>query len=517
MRSGPDGAVSLGHARWTAPVTGDPRREREMPLESLTQGVRIGEYILEERIGQGGFAEVWRARHAQLADKIVAIKIPTNAEYIDQLRKEGVIEHELDSPQIIRVEGLDLDHDPPYLAMEYVEGEDLRKRILRESPIPPDKVLALSRGILEPLQTAHQAGFVHRDLKPENVLLPNGGGVKLGDFGLGKIVEKATSEGSLSQSLGTAGGTGIVGTLPYMSPEQKTPGAKVDHRTDIYAFGVVFFEMLTGRRPIGAEVPGELVDGLDPGLDEVYRRSCARLEKRFGSVEEVLGAIEGHWECVPGAPSGVEIRSPETGFRFAMDPFPVTNREYNAFLSWLYLSWRELPAERKLKKSPEEHTPAEWSSERVSERGDHPVVGVDWTDACAYARWRDKRLPTQEEWMIAAGWDEKATVRRKYPWGNTFDPRLCNCRATPNRLPEHSETTPVSLYPKGRSPSGCYDMVGNVLEWCADEAGRMRVLKGGSWKQRLFEAAEEVKVARDYRLPTYQRESDVGFRCCKDV
>ncbi|MCZ6603331.1 MAG: serine/threonine-protein kinase, partial [Planctomycetota bacterium] len=252
------------------------------------KGDRIGEYVLEDRIGTGGFGEVWRARHAHLVEKIVAIKIPKHPDTIDFLRREGTIQHSLESESIVQTLGMDLDHEPPYLIMEYVEGEDLRKRIEREAPMPLSDVIPLCREILAPLRFAHKKGVMHRDLKPGNVLLTADRGVKLTDFGLGKVIDASRSAVIRSQTMQSQEVATIVGTLAYMSPEQKSGVGPIDERTDLFAFGVLFFEMLTGELPVGSEVPGDLVKGLDPRADAIYRKACARLESRYASVGEII-------------------------------------------------------------------------------------------------------------------------------------------------------------------------------------------------------------------------------------
>lgn len=280
------------------------------------KGDRIGEYILDEKLGEGGFGEVWRASHAFLPDKIVAVKIPTASATIELLRKEGVIQHKLDHEAIVQPLGLDLDHEPPYLLMEFIDGEDLRKRIERDAPLEVEVVHRLSREILRPLREAHQQGVVHADLKPENVLLPRGGGVKLADFGLGKIVEMGRSTLLRSQTMRSEEVHEVAGTIAYMSPEQRKGGSALDARTDIFAFGVLFFEMLTGELPVGSEVPSDLVKSLDPRLDGIYKRACARWDSRYTSVSELLRDLDAATGPAP-APEVAEEPDdrPRRGFR----------------------------------------------------------------------------------------------------------------------------------------------------------------------------------------------------------
>ena len=261
-------------------------------MRPLASGDRVGPYVLEERIGQGGFGEVWRGRHSVLEDRVVAAKIPTDLAYIGLLRKEGVLQHRLRHPSIVELLDINLDDEPPYLIMEYVDGEDLRERIRQRGPLPLDEVLTLGRQILEALQFSHEAGVVHRDLKPANVLLPRDGGIKLTDFGLGMALDTSRSTLLRSQTLQSEEIGAVAGTLAYMAPEQRSGKGPVDGRADIFAFGVVLFEMLTGELPVGPGTPSQLREGLDPRLDEIYRKCCAPIRHRTMTTSEVLAALE---------------------------------------------------------------------------------------------------------------------------------------------------------------------------------------------------------------------------------
>jgi serine/threonine-protein kinase len=298
-----------------------------MGPRTLSPGDRIGEYVLEAPIGSGGFGEVWKARHAILKDKVVAAKFPTGDEAIGTLRKEGVLQHKLDFQGVVRTLGIDLDHDPPYLLMEFVDGEDLGKLIQREAPLPKGRVIAISCQILETLGLAHEAGVVHQDLKPQNVLLPEEGDLKLADFGLGKVADAHRSF-LLSHSLDEKASSGIAGTIAYMAPEQASGEGPVDARTDIYGFGVLLFEMLTGELPAGATLPGDLVEGVDDRFNEVYRQCCARREDRYESVREIIDDLQRLTRPPPvrrKARRRVVVRAPE----------PAPHRRGNAFVAVL--------------------------------------------------------------------------------------------------------------------------------------------------------------------------------------
>jgi len=266
-----------------------------MPLANQ----RISEYVLEERIGGGTFGEVWRARHHVWTDQLVAIKIPTNDQYIRNLQREGTAIHGLNHPNIVHAIGFDPYADPPYLVMEYVPGTSLRP-LIQDRKLSPSDAVAILRQVLAGLGYAHKQGLIHRDIKPENILVHQRsqtdgysaeGVVKVTDFGLGKAATIAAGESiALSASLAPEDAKRIAGTLDYMAPEQRGGGA-IDARADLYACGVILYEMLTGERPAGTELPSDLNKNSPRYLDDVFRRSYARLEKRYASADEFMANL----------------------------------------------------------------------------------------------------------------------------------------------------------------------------------------------------------------------------------
>lgn len=269
-------------------------------MSTVGEGDRISNYLLEARVGGGSFGEVWRARHHVFKD-VVAVKIPTDPQYVRNLQREGVAIHGLNHPNIVRAIDLDPYGDPPYLIMEYVDGPSLRAAIDRyRGEFPLEAAVAILRGILHALGTAHENGLIHRDVKPANILLSHPieelakvteRAVKVTDFGLGHVGGVTTQSLMQSGSLETATGRSIAGTLAYMSPEQKE-GREFDARSDLYSCGVVLFEMLTGERPQGSDSPSFLRPQVPSVLDEVFKHCYTRCERRFGSAREVLEALE---------------------------------------------------------------------------------------------------------------------------------------------------------------------------------------------------------------------------------
>ena len=266
---------------------------------SPCEGDRINNYLLQKRVGAGSFGEVWRARHHVFNDT-VAIKIPTDAQYVRNLQREGVAIHGLKHPNIVRAIDLDPYADPPYLIMEYVDGPSLRAVIdEKRSNFPIVAAVTIMRGILQALSAAHEGGFVHRDVKPANILLNEPPVdladigeqcVKVADFGLGHVGGTTTQSIVQSGSHVTEEGRSIAGTIAYMSPEQKE-GKVVDARSDLYACGVILFEMLTGERPQGGDLPSSVRTSVPKQLDDVFSRCYTRLDRRFASAQHMLAAL----------------------------------------------------------------------------------------------------------------------------------------------------------------------------------------------------------------------------------
>ncbi|HXV65481.1 MAG TPA: protein kinase [Vicinamibacteria bacterium] len=228
---------------------------------SLSAGRTLAHYEIAGSIGRGGMGEVYRARDTKLgrevAVKILPEEFAGDEERLARFRREAKLLATLNHPNIAAIHGFEEVDAIHFLVLELVEGETLAERIAR-GPIPLDEAIAIASKIVAALEEAHENGIVHRDLKPANVKLTPDDNVKVLDFGLAKswVDETPESDGSLSPTLTRdATGAGIIlGTAAYMSPEQ-AKGKKVDKRTDIFAFGAVLFEMLTGKKAFpGADV-----------------------------------------------------------------------------------------------------------------------------------------------------------------------------------------------------------------------------------------------------------------------
>jgi serine/threonine-protein kinase len=224
----------------------------------LSAGTRLGSYEVIAAIGAGGMGQVYRARDTRL-DRDVAIKalpdlMAGDPERVLRFEREAKVLAALNHPHIGAIYGVEEANESRYLVLEFVEGQSLADR-LRAGPLPIDEAVAIAFQLLDALEAAHEKGIIHRDLKPANIMLTADGHAKVLDFGLARIVESETageSANSPTMSLaGTRAGV-ILGTAGYMSPEQ-AKGRVADKRSDVWAFGCVLFEMLTGRRVFDGE------------------------------------------------------------------------------------------------------------------------------------------------------------------------------------------------------------------------------------------------------------------------
>ncbi len=226
-------------------------------------GTRLGPYEITGKLGEGGMGEVWRARDTKLgreaAIKVLPPGFAADAERLARFRREAQILASLGHSGIASIYGLEESEGTLALAMELVAGEDLSERLAR-GPLPLEEALAVARQIAEALEEAHGKGIVHRDLKPANIKLTPDGKVKVLDFGLAKAFEAEPGKSGLSSDssrsptmTGQATQAGVIlGTAAYMSPEQAR-GKPVDKRADVWSFGVVLWEMVTGRRLFAGE------------------------------------------------------------------------------------------------------------------------------------------------------------------------------------------------------------------------------------------------------------------------
>ncbi len=276
---------------------------------AITEGAIIGgKFRLERQLAQGGMGSVWVARH-QLLDTDVAVKfmdpsIAENESARQRFEREAKAAVAIKSPHVVQVFDYGIDDGAPYIAMELLDGEDLDHRLERLGPMDPEKAFRVLEQLGKALRRAHELGIVHRDLKPGNIFLQRHGDeeiVKVLDFGIAKDV---TITGSASATSTGA----LLGSPSYMSPEQIRATKLVDHRSDLWAIGVILYEVITGRLPfdesenIGKLLvsictdpflpPSVLVPALSIELDRFFEKALSRdMNGRFQSVTELVEAF----------------------------------------------------------------------------------------------------------------------------------------------------------------------------------------------------------------------------------
>ncbi|MFB3776394.1 MAG: bifunctional serine/threonine-protein kinase/formylglycine-generating enzyme family protein [Bryobacteraceae bacterium] len=513
---------------------------------------RIGKYELEQFLG-GGMSHVYRARDTVIG-RTVAVKVLTpeassdpesKARFLREARTAGGLAHE----NIMSVYDFGEDQGRPFMVMEFLRGEDLRSAMKSGRTGDLAGRLRIAVQVARALEYIHSRKIIHRDIKPENIHINETGTVKLMDFGIAK---------SEDLSLTRPGFT--MGTPFYMAPEQVT-GRDVTYLADIYAFGILLFELLTGSRPLSgdtveqlfARILHEQVDLAPLRQAGVPEPVCALIGRcvaknpaeRPQSFTEVLRHLEQapapkrRW-IIPAAAmlaiallltawfalrprSAVEtppspkaelstVLSTPTGTmvlvagRFYIDRTEVTNQAYAAFCAE---RGRPLP-------------PA-----FPGERPDYPVVNITIVDAQEFAKWAGKRLPTKDEWESAA----RGTDGRAYPWGNAKDPSLANV-ADNASLSTHA-LMPADSFRQGMSPYGVLQMAGNAWEFVDElvtpSPGALQAfarlltppptadepwytIRGGAFDIPLVENAAFEWSA----VPARFRAPNIGFRCVKD-
>jgi serine/threonine-protein kinase len=246
-----------------------------MSTPSSLSGQRLGAYDVGSPIGVGGMGEVYRARDTKLnrdvAIKVLLAAVAGDPERLARFRREAQTLASLNHPGIAQIHGLEDSASGPFLVMELVDGPTLADRIAL-GPIPVDEALVIARQIVDALEAAHERGIIHRDLKPANIKVRDDGTVKILDFGLAKALDQGSGSGDRGSAANSPTITSpamtqaglILGTAAYMSPEQ-AKGRVVDKRTDVWAFGCVLYEMLTGKRAFDGEDVTETIAGVVRG------------------------------------------------------------------------------------------------------------------------------------------------------------------------------------------------------------------------------------------------------------
>jgi formylglycine-generating enzyme required for sulfatase activity len=530
------------------------------PLDDL--GARLqaalgAGYVVERSVGQGGFAAVYLVRDLTLkrplAVKVLTPDLILSGTALERFRREAETIAQLAHPHIVPIHFIGGANDVFYLAMAYVDGESLADRIGREGRIGVDETARILREVASALDFAHRRGVIHRDIKPHNVLLERETGRALvTDFGIARTAEAASL---------TVSGM-VVGTPAYMSPEQVT-GSPVDHRSDLYALGIVGYEMLTGRPPFGGVTPTETLmkrvanaaepvrrarPDTPPALAEVVDRCLAQEPvRRFATGGAIVRALGGAALESGGHPTSERVRDARRGrlgprlvlvgaillataggFWFLRGratrvlPAPVAPPVPPGMVAvpagtytvgrddgraWLrpahQVTLRAFAIERTevTVAAYREFVAATGAQTPWSTPPDSllPVSGVMWGEATAYCGWR---YPGRGRLPREEEWEAAARGpgALPYPWGSAWEPGAANTQSAGRRGP-----VPVGSFPRGNTALGISDMIGNVWEWTSS---RMEPYPGG----RAAPRSEGTRVIRGGGFNTLDPLADATYR-----
>ncbi|MBW2526387.1 MAG: SUMF1/EgtB/PvdO family nonheme iron enzyme [Deltaproteobacteria bacterium] len=638
-------------------------------MELSPDVVIAGKLRLLRPLGQGGMGVVWTARHLSLGTD-VAVKfirperVAADPTIVARFEREARMAARIAHPHVVQVMDFGAADGIPYMVMELLQGASLAQLLERGGRLSFATAKSLVRQVGGALESAHEQGVIHRDIKPHNVFITEGSKgyplfVKVLDFGVAKLLGDA----AVPDASGALTETGmLLGSPPYMSPEQLEGSKDVDLRSDLWSLGVIIYEALTGRRPfegssyvgVGAAVlqgkyplASELRAGLPPTIDDWFAKVlCLEPEGRFASAREMVDAFvsqpfgggepvvvlrdPGDEEAPPEfattmpAPVAREDAEPQAvsleptadhAPALAKRPAAVPQRGRRRRMAWAAAaalavvvgvgvatsmgssSMGSCPPGMALinggtfqmgsaegADTPTDETPRhaeavepfcldltevtvkayagcdscpaaprEVEFEGLTPNGraflsqfcnaakqiDHPINCIDWYQAQAYCSAQGKRLPTEQEWELAA----RGTEGRLYPWGDAAPAagRLNACGGECSRMlterlekigkgpwpamyPEDDAaptTAPAGSIPAGATPAGVLDLAGNVWEWTAspycpfgnpDCGDSRRVLRGGGWDTV---ERSDVRAARRYPSAPSARARSVGFRCAQ--
>ncbi len=482
----------------------------------------VGEaYVVEGTLGAGGFAVVYLVRDVnlkrKLAVKVLSPDLITSKTVLERFRREAETVAQLSHPHIVPLHFIGQKDDLLYLAMECIEGGSLADRIERDEKLPVDEAVRILREVASALAYAHKRGVIHRDIKPQNVLMEAETGRSLvTDFGIAR-----TETGS---SL-TASGM-LVGTPAYLSPEQIT-GHPTDHRADIYALGVMAYEMLTGQPPFSGPTPTAVlmkrlasapmpIVKLRPEVPGPVRdvvEACLAQDpaERFQNAGDIVRALGGQTPVsAPHATAEIRVRKRRERRKLLIGIGVVGGGLLAAAAAAVVVFTSRGPASPPLPpvdsgmaiipagaytigadRGPDFARPAhlvtldsfgiDRSEVTVGAYAGYvatgrapaswstvtdsalPVTGVLYSEAANYCAWKHEGGRIPSE----VEWEAAARGRdaRLYPWGNEWDPGRVNTAAG-----RRGGVAPVGGYGGGRTPEGVGDLIGNVWEWTSSPA-----------------------------------------------
>ena len=475
-------------------------------------GAALGDgYAVERALGEGGFAVVFLVRDValkrKLAVKVLSPDMITSKSVLDRFRLEAETVAQLSHPNIVPLHFIGQQDDLLYLAMQCVDGGSIADRLKRETRLPVDYVVRVMREVAGALEHAHKRGVTHRDIKPANVLVDAESGRSLvTDFGIARSPD--------AKGL-TATGV-MLGTPAYLSPEQVT-GEPIDHRVDIYALGVMAYEMLAGRVPFegatptaamikrlaGPPEPVNLVRSDVPAEIAAVITNClaADAAERYQSASDIVRALDGGTVSAGGTSargtaiagrnakgrrelSAVAIvvllgaaavwftkgRAPPMAnddsmvtiaagdYTIGGDSGPAIVRPRHVeHVAAFQIERTEVTVSAYAAFVSATRAPAPWPG--AVPFATLPVTRVPWGDAANYCAWKHRdggRLPTEIEWEAAA----RGIAGRAYPYGAAADAANANTASARRAGP-----VPVGSFPRGATPEGLQDMSGNVWEW----------------------------------------------------
>ncbi|BDC49167.1 hypothetical protein F183_A14830 [Bryobacterales bacterium F-183] len=540
---------------------------------------RVGKYQLEEYLG-GGMAEVYRAvdcvLHRTVAFKVLSRNSRADSSVRQRFLMEARLGSQVSHPNIVRTLDYSEEGDAPYLVLEFLRGHSLGKVISDQAAGNWQNRVRIAIDAAKALEHIHSLGIIHRDIKPDNIHVDEKGAVRLIDFGIAKADDLSMTQPGM-----------VIGTPFYMPPEQ-VRGVPANARTDIYAFGLVLYELLGSIRARRATTMQLLLEeimnqpvsmvplveaGVPEGLLELIERCAAqdpnlRPESFTEVIADLQAWLDAHPETKPVvAATGKRRRMPgrmdrtswlyvaaavvlaaaaggasvfELGPRLGLTkaaPSPAAAASVNA-----------APAAKIVQVSPDQaRLPSGLLIDRTEVTNEqyrtfahrtgkplpprfpddfpgNPVTNVSAVEAAAYCKWAGKRLPTADEWTLAAGGKDG----RRYPWGNEEDPARANTSDNPD-MKKHHLIAADSLR-DGASPHGVLHMAGNAAEWVGDPHNpstlavrdfanllkpaptlteEWHIIRGGSYLRPLAEGAITVWIP----APARWIADDVGFRC----
>ena len=479
-----------------------------------------GRFEIIEVLGEGGMGKVFKAYDTQLQEmvaiKSIHKKFNMNDTVINMFLNEAKTSLKITDKHVIRIRDILHFSDNYYLIMEFVDGIDLRSWMKKNSEIESrdaKSIYFMIRPIFEALVNAHNY-TIHRDIKPANIMISEEKHIYLMDFGIATVIKGSKIRDVIKEK------NIYVGTPSYMPIEQQRGDTDIDKRVDIYAMGVIFYELLTQQKPLKEDIvfASHFNPSVSVELDRLILKMLAfNREDRYANVEDIIADMdalfsnrlkkikieinetgelnlnnfvtvpEGNFFRGSGLESKIEVEKPRRKIyldSYRISIYPVTNSEYLFFLR--------------------ENDMLDEVREKVyTDKPNYPVTEVSWDDAVLYCDWIGGQLPTEAQWEKAS----KGLRNRVYPWGNEFNMKYCNIENSMGK------SVAVDSYALGASSYGCYQMSGNVWEWCQDDFMDNFYKKRDSKKKNpIADINSDIKVIRGGSYNFVQSSARSSYR-----